>query len=160
VLADTISTDQDVVWVTAGGDLSRINPATNRAVVAVKGVVPVVKGQRCEEPGVAAADDQAVWLIWCGAARGTAVVIRVDPRTNREVGRIRVGDNPSGMAIGGGSVWVTIRSENAVIRIDPNTNAVTGQLIGVGKGPWHPAFGDGVLWIPNNDEGSITRIDA
>jgi len=73
--------------------------------------------------------------------------------------QVAVGDFPSAIAAGGGSVWVAVQSraggENFVARIDPATNEVT-QRIPVGF-PELVAIGDGSLWI--GVPGAVQRVD-
>ena len=66
------------------------------------------------------------------------------------VADIEVGGNPPFVAAGGGYLWVLDGSSRAILRVDPNSHAITripfeGLLIG------HPAVGFGSLWVANPD---------
>ena len=69
-------------------------------------------------------------------------VLRVDPATNSVAGRLRLGFDPGGIAVGGGSVWVTNPSGGSVVRIDPRSNRIVGSTR-VGRDPVAVAVGDG-----------------
>jgi len=46
--------------------------------------------------------------------------MRLDPGTGRRVGEpIAVEGRPTGVAVGGGSVWVTARDRDELVRIEP-----------------------------------------
>ncbi len=72
--------------------------------------------------------------------------------------RIRLGFDPGGIAVGGGSVWVTNPSGGAVARIDPRSNGIVGSTR-VGRDPVAIAFGDGAVWVANYEDGTVSRID-
>jgi hypothetical protein len=80
----------------------------------------------------------------------------INPTVTAEVA---VGEFPSAIAAGGGSVWVAVQSraggEDFVARVDPATNEMT-QRIPVGF-PESVAIGDGSLWI--GVPGAIQRVD-
>lgn len=88
-----------------------------------------------------AADADAVWVT---NPRGDQVW-RIDPRTARIVDAIKVGTNPSGVAIGGGSVWVA-SGDGTVARIDPKTDKVVAT-IEVGSTPNGLAIGNRRVWV-------------
>ena len=72
---------------------------------------------------------------------------------------VRVGGNPTGIAYGAGSLWVTNQSDSTVTRLDPATLQQDAP-IPVGAGPVGIAFGDGAVWVANNLDGSLSRIDV
>jgi YVTN family beta-propeller protein len=62
-----------------------------------------------------------------------------------------------GLAVGGGYVWVTESAEGEVLRIDPQTGAITrAHVDGV---PVAVAFVAGRLWIVDRDQGEVDRLD-
>jgi hypothetical protein len=73
---------------------------------------------------------------------------------------VTVGDFPSAITTGEGSVWVAVQSraggENVVARIDPATNEVTDRIPVDGLPEW-VAMGDGSLWI--GLPGAVQRVD-
>ena len=69
-----------------------------------------------------------------------------------------VGNGPTGIAFGEGSVWVANSLDGTVSRIDPATNRVTA-LIPVGEGPDGIAVGSGAVWVSGEFSEAIARID-
>ena len=74
------------------------------------------------------------------------VVWRIDAATGRATRTIPVGERPSGIAIGFGSVWVASRDSGTVSRIDPDSNRVVAT-IRVGRDVAPIAVGDGSVWV-------------
>ena len=103
------------------------------------------------------------------ALSGAYVLTRTDPEVvvgenavgvldgDRVTSAIDVGERPSGIAVGAGSVWVTNSAEDTVSRIDPDTQAVAP--ISVGSGPSGIAVGAGAVWVANSSAGTVSRID-
>src|SRR4051794_6263686 len=71
---------------------------------------------------------------------------------------IDVGDMPSGVAVGDGSVWVTNADSDTVSRIDPATNSVLGEFFAL-EAPGDIAVGDGSLWVIGNTEDLLARLE-
>ena len=69
-----------------------------------------------------------------------------------------VGNGPTGIAFGDGSVWVANSLDGTVSRIDPATNRVTAT-IPVGEGPDGIAVGSGAVWVSGEFSEAIARID-
>jgi YVTN family beta-propeller protein len=84
-------------------------------------------------------------------------VSRIDPRTGSELQRIDVGGDPSGIAFGGGMVWVANSLDGTVSQIDPQTNHEV-QAIRVGVTPTAVAFGEGAVWVTSAAERNLTKI--
>jgi YVTN family beta-propeller protein len=74
--------------------------------------------------------------------------------------RVRVGDSPTGVALGGGSAWVANEGDGTVTRVDQSSMRVRGARIHVGKNPRAVATGHGSVWVANFGGGTVTRIDA
>jgi DNA-binding beta-propeller fold protein YncE len=94
---------------------------------------------------------------WVATAAGS--VVRIDAQTLRPGPPIPVAD-PAGVAIGAGSVWITSRSADTVIRIDPRTSRISRPPIRVGSQPTDIAFADGAAWSANSADGTVSRVDA
>jgi YVTN family beta-propeller protein len=62
------------------------------------------------------------------------------------VARIPVGRGGSGIATGGGSVWVTNEFDGTVSRIDPRTNLIVAT-IPVGGSPHDVVVSGGSVWL-------------
>jgi YVTN family beta-propeller protein len=69
----------------------------------------------------------------------------IDPRTDQVVRTIGVGNNPQGVVVGSGSVWVATAA-GAVVRIDPKALRVE-ETIPIGGTPAGIAFGEGQVWV-------------
>jgi DNA-binding SARP family transcriptional activator/DNA-binding beta-propeller fold protein YncE len=73
-----------------------------------------------------------------GGSRPVAVVansiVRIDPRTNRIVDSIRVGRDPTGIAVRGDVVWAANEGDRTLIRVDTRSRAshAIGGVAGVG----------------------------
>jgi DNA-binding SARP family transcriptional activator/ABC-type transport system substrate-binding protein/streptogramin lyase len=67
--------------------------------------------------------DGALWSI-----SSTGELSRVDPATGKEIARLGLGVEPSGLAVGDGSVWVTGRTSPTLLRIDPAVNEVVDRF--------------------------------
>ena len=95
----------------------------------------------------------AVWVV--GADQG---VYRIDPRTNKLVGRVK-GIEAVGIAAGGGGVWVIEYGDAAVARIDPRTNTITQRIPVASQGLGSLAVGARDLWAADPFDGLVWRID-
>jgi peptide/nickel transport system substrate-binding protein len=82
----------------------------------------------------------------------------IDASSNRLVAEVTVGNGPTSVAIGEGSVWVTNALDRTVSRIDPRTGSVL-QRIDVGRDPSGIAFGGGAVWVANSSDGTVSEID-
>jgi DNA-binding beta-propeller fold protein YncE len=98
---------------------------------------------------------------WIANSGGT--VNRIDPGANptdSSVGDpIQVGNEPAGIAVGGGYVWVALASDDAVARINLETDEVDGVPIAVGARPIGIAFGEGYVWVANQNDDTVVRIN-
>jgi streptogramin lyase len=59
---------------------------------------------------------------------------------------IPVGDGPTGIAFGVGSVWVAESLAHAVVRLDPHSGAVL-KTIEVGASPDSVVVANGSVWV-------------
>ncbi len=66
--------------------------------------------------------------------------------------------DPAGLAIGGGSVWVTSRATDSVVRIDPQSARTIGTPIRVGSQPTDISFAFGCVWTANSADGTVSHI--
>lgn len=138
------------VWVSdSDGGISRIDPHYD--------VATPVTHISIFAPGLAAwpmlAAFGSVWLVV-----PDGFLIRFDAQSARRQGEVVVGNDPSAIAAGAGSVWVTNRSDGTVTRIDPSTLLTT--TIPVGHGPTAIAVDSAGAWVANAGTDEIVRIDA
>jgi YVTN family beta-propeller protein len=82
----------------------------------------------------------------------------IAPDRNEIVAEARLGDQPAGIAVSEGAVWVTNAGSNTVLRIDPNTHAVV-DTIDVGLSPAGIAVGGGSIWVADSGARAVTRIN-
>ena len=131
------------VWATGGGCVARIDPDTGRLVATVDADAYRI-----------AAGREGVWYL---SPNDSGAVTPIDPRTNRALPPISVGDaSLSGIAVGGGSVWVTAEREGFVLRITPGASPVTTP-IDVGSGANYIAYGAGAVWVANSLDGTVSQ---
>jgi streptogramin lyase len=138
------------IWmqVPNGGDLERIDPAS--------GAITSIPTDQCD--GQAEALGGSIWL----SGGCSSVIIRVDPTTNRVVGRVL---GPSGttnpLAVDGASLWATT-SNKVLLKVDPATGKVVGRW-------WQPAeaifgnpalvaCGDGSIWVSDSPRNRVLRL--
>ncbi len=84
----------------------------------------------------------------------------IDPRTNRVVAAIPVGNTPSDIAVGAGAVWTLSANEETLSKIDPVSGRVV-RVVAVGAAGG-VAVGDGSVWVTSGALGqplSVLRID-
>jgi len=90
---------------------------------------------------------------------------QVDPNTGKVVRRLSLGDQLGGVAVGAGAVWVIRGDPAMLLRIDPQSGAVTARIpITRRRGSTQPfpigvAAGAGAIWVLNGNTGTITRVD-
>jgi hypothetical protein len=115
-----VTADDGSVWVTSGCDkmtVRRIDPATNRVVATL--ALPAVPAVPANGDFPAAADvtiaHGSVWTSTTGGAYGE--LVRIDPSTNRVVGRLRLPAGGGTLAAAEGDLWVG--SGRSVVRIHP-----------------------------------------
>ena len=112
-------------------------------------------------PGRLAVGEGGVWTLNRGDAGGTgpraATVSRVDPKTNKVVATIPVGDlDPAAeIAAGEGSVWISAPGV-PITRIDPRTNRAVQRFTGEGGGAILVAHGS--LWVAAGAQKTL-RLD-
>ena len=82
---------------------------------------------------------------------------RVDPVSGVTTD-IPVGHGPSGVALGQGGVWVTLREDDSLTRLDPESGAA-GKAVRVGREPGGVATGAGAVWVANSADGTVSRVD-
>jgi sugar lactone lactonase YvrE len=144
--------------VSQGGQLARVDPASNRQVAF--GYVD----ERAQTGNVAATGMRfgfgSLWVAVDGRA-----VVRINPATGKGTRIAAPGADGRMMAVGAGGVWVgklratpTRQGSDAVMRIDPVSNRVVGTV--TAGAPWccGVAAGDEGLWLAAAS-GTVARID-
>jgi YVTN family beta-propeller protein len=148
----------DSVWIAADTpyQLIRVHQTPDEpASIAQR--IPLPVGVRT---GIALGDG-SVWVSERvnleGVETGRAAIRRIDPQSG-EVKTIPVDQGSEAIVFAYGSVWVVNGSEDSLLRIDPQTNAVVRE-IPVGQSPSAIAAGAGALWVANTGDGTVSRVD-
>ena len=89
--------------------------------------------------------DESVWI--SNFPKNT--VARLDPKTNKVIAMIPVGNKPcSGLATGFGSLWVPLCGDQALVRVDLKEGKVTATIpIGIAHSEGGLAQGAGSIWL-------------
>jgi len=148
-----LSATPGAVWVTdTTGEISRIDPEYNR---------PIPTGQQLAAGsllphGTAWPMQAASGSIWIVDPDG--YVAQFDPGAGRPTGaEVDVGNEPSAVAAGAGSLWVANSADGTVTRIDPATLMAT--TIPVGHGPDAVAVNAAGVWVANAGDDALVRIN-
>jgi virginiamycin B lyase len=96
--------------------------------------------------------------LWIRSNGLVASVTRFDAQTGKVVKRFDV-HAADGLAVGAAAVWVSDSSEDIVVKIDPATNTLAGQVSGGFDAPQDIAAGDDGVWVLNANACTVTRID-
>lgn len=134
------------VWVVCdeGGVVARIDGATNTVVATI------AAGWR---PVNLAGGEGAVWV-----RNQDPRLLRIDPATNTVVTSIDgvAQQFGTGVAVGGGSVWVVV--SNGIGRLDPATNEIV-EVIPIGKGEYVDlVWFDDELWASSTNRNLVFRM--
>ena len=148
-----IAATSEGVWVADGvGGLSRIDPSYNRLTSTRVLAASDPGSPETLAPRPVLAAFGSVWVV-----DPDGLVARVDPRTGRRIASVDVGNLPSAIASGAGSVWVTNGADGTVTRIDAATLLTT--TIPVGHGPAAVAVNDAGAWVADAGDDTLVRID-
>jgi peptide/nickel transport system substrate-binding protein len=146
-----LAATRGAVWVSDGtGQISQIDAGYNRATPLRRLVAAAAAYRRTSWPMLAA-------FGWMWIVDPDGYVTRVDAESTRPLGSVDVGNEPSAIATGAGSVWVTNSDDGTVTRIDPATLLAT--TIPVGHGPAAIAANSAGVWVANAGDDALVRID-
>jgi ABC-type transport system substrate-binding protein/DNA-binding SARP family transcriptional activator len=139
------------VWVSDNtGQISRIDPEYNRPAQTRQLVADTSLRSRTAWPMLAASG--SIWIV-----DPDGYVAQIDPGSGRQTGTVDVGNEPSAVAAGAGSLWVTNSADGTVTRIDPATLVATP--IPVGHGPDAVAVNAAGVWVANAGDDALVRIN-
>ncbi len=98
----------------------------------------------------------SLWVPACGDGS----LIRLDPKTFKVIATIASGtaDVKGSLAASADSVWLLTDSKTTLSRIDPDQNAVVGE-IRVPAGCSSLTFGETALWLACPNENKVLRIN-
>ncbi len=147
-----LAATRTAVWVTDGtGDVSQIDPRYDRLSSTRSLAASGSFFRGTVRPMLAAFG--SIWIV-----HPDGYVLRIDADSARGVGSVGVGNAPSAIAAGAGSVWVTNSADGTVTRIDPATLVTT--TIPVGHGPAAVAVNAAGAWIANAGDNTLVRVDT
>ena len=93
--------------------------------------------------------------LWVSSLRGPRISL-IDPGRNRVARQMKVGRGSAGLACGR-SVWLANYDTGRLLRIDPATRKVTGQLA-LGGQPRSVILAAGSVWVSNQRQGTVARV--
>ncbi len=113
-------------------------------------------------PALIAADATNIWVVSAVARSGegddpSLALWRVDPASDQLAATVPLQGSSPALAAGAASAWVTIGSENVLLRFDA-TGEQTDELT-VGRSPVAVAVGEGSVWVANGRDGTVSRVD-
>jgi virginiamycin B lyase len=92
-------------------------------------------------------------------AKAVAEFTKLDAATLPIIKKIQIGGDADWLAVGFGSVWVTVAKNNEVVRVDPVRNVVQARV----KVDKEPCYGIGIgvdrVWVLNCQGKTLTRIN-
>jgi YVTN family beta-propeller protein len=145
-----LAATKSAVWVSdVRGQLSKIDPMYNRVTSTQDSAVPS-SYNRAAAPLLAAAG--SLWRV-----DPDGYLTRIDPDSGRHLGSVDVGNDPSAIATGAGSIWVANNADGTVTRIDPTT--LVPSTFPVGHGPAGIAVDAAGVWVANAGDNTLVRID-
>jgi YVTN family beta-propeller protein len=123
------------------------------AAATAPSVVAKIRVPGLAAPCAAQAGGRFVWV----TEYGQPYVLKIDPRTNKVVGRSTVGSGACGLGFGAGSMWVEDTSSSTVSRV----SVTTGRRVAikVGAQPYDATFAYGAAWTTAYSGGELERID-
>ena len=140
------------VWVVDdSGNVSSIDPRYDRTVDTRGLATTIGFFGGTVRPALTAF--RSVWI-----ASPAGVVLRLNPSSGRVVATVGVGNRPTAIAAGAGSLWVTNGNDGTVTRIDPQTLAT--RTIPVGNDPAAVAVDDTGAWVANAGDNAVVRLDT
>jgi streptogramin lyase len=147
-----------VAWVPSGASSSlwRVDRAANR----VDGRIGL--GRRLLGPVGVAAWDDTVWVSCCAFQHGprpAGMLLRVDTRRNRAVGRVflAAGSRVEAITATPGGIWAVDTGDHNVMRLDPGSGRV--GLVVAAPVPRGVGVGDGGAWVIVTNDRTLARVD-
>jgi DNA-binding beta-propeller fold protein YncE len=128
--------------------------ATATFVAAAPAVVAKIPVSVAASPCAAAAGGHFVWV----SEYGSPYVLRIDPKTNKVVGKTQIGFGSCGLGYGAGSMWIEDTSSSTISRVSVTTGKRL-KAIPVGSTPWDATFAYGDAWTTAHGLGELERID-
>jgi YVTN family beta-propeller protein len=128
-----VTPDGRTVWQATGGE---------RAVLRIDTLTSDTKRIKLKlAADQVAFGEGAVWV----TSRRSDAVLRINPATSSVQPPIRVGNGPTGIAVGAGQVWVANADDGTVSTIDPQSNMVGTMRLGFRSEA--VAVDQGAVWV-------------
>lgn len=139
-----VAAGDGAVWATDGtATLTRVDPAGQ----GVAASIPVA------DADLVAVVGSSVWVVG-----SNSIATRIDAQTNAILSKVRVAQDPTGVATGDGALWVAGRSATAITRVDAVSGKVAAR-IPTPETARYVAVGAGAVWAASNESPTIWRID-
>ena len=139
-----VASGEGAVWATDGtATLTRIDPNTRAVVASIK----------VRDVSLVASGAGGVW-----AVGSNAIASRIDPQTNKVLATVPVATDPTGIAMGAGSLWVAGRNSQTITRIDTTSNKVAAK-VHTPEAARYVAVGAGAVWAVSNETPTLWRIN-
>jgi ABC-type transport system substrate-binding protein len=132
------------LWLAQGRKIDRVDPRTGHVLRRYPAPARWLKFA-----------DGAVW----GADPGTGLVTKIDPAEHRIAAQQHLHPWITDLAVGAGSVWVSVTPDNTVFKLGEGDLSVQGTSIPAGGDPERISFGGGRLWLANTAADSVSLID-
>jgi YVTN family beta-propeller protein len=129
--------------------LAALGVATGAAHVTAK-----IKLAANTQPCAAAAGGGFVWV----SEYASPWLVKIDPKTNKVLGKTPIGFGSCGLGYGAGSLWIEDTSSGTVSRVSVRTGKRV-KAIPVGAQPYDATFAYGAAWATSNGVGELERID-
>jgi hypothetical protein len=153
------------VWVYSEGTgkISEINTRTNRVIErTLVSLLPPAECCGLYSGPVLAAEASGAWFVHGGLVRRPYLVHLPAGDRKRRTRAYPLHIIPTGVAVGGGSVWVVGRTsrDDEVLRVDPADGRVTGRRRFAASARIDSiAFGYGRVWVVSSERSTLYRID-
>lgn len=105
-------------------------------------------------PCATAAGGRFVWV----SEYGSPYVVKINPETNKVVGKTKIGFGSCGLGYGAGSLWIEDTSSSTISRVSVTTGKRL-KAIPVGSTPYDATFAYGAAWTTAYGQGELERID-
>jgi DNA-binding beta-propeller fold protein YncE len=123
------------------------------ATVAAPSVVARIPVSTAAAPCAAQSGGRYVWV----SEYGQPYLLKIDPKTNKVVGRVGIGFGSCGLGFGAGSMWIEDTSSSTVSRVSVTSGKRTAIKVGIT--PYDTMFAFGAAWTTANGTGELERID-
>ena len=97
--------------------------------------------------------------IWITDGLGKQV-LQFDQGSGEVVDHVDLDGAPSGIALGGGSLWITMPEDDAVVRIDPAQQLRLNTIDHICDNPRGIASGEDSVWVTCTNDGVVAQIST